>query len=430
MLDNNTILIANIICWFLVTFRFYKKRKRVDSAVFLLSTFFVYSICSYLYFNYEYNGNKYINITIFPLVYLFLMILLTMSPVLRFNIAKIQDFPTNHFKILDFISWTFIICMVIKLPFDMEHIQEGLMRIMLDDGGNLYTDVMNEGRHSKGAYVISSIPTIFVNISVEIITLIAYYNLYKKRRFYLTCALFVSILLTPIGSIANGQRGGAFDVIIVCIGTYFLFAPILGEKIRKVAKKVGIVALCCIMVPIVAITYSRFGSRGEDAMEQSIYSYMGQQNINFDLYAFDNNGLRYGDRVFPLFKKILGFENVPNDFWERRSKYPNLKINDEVFIGYIGDFLLDYGPWISTLIFLIFTYTFLKMTYIRGRECHFYQLLAIQFVLTLGLQGGLKLYPFADAFALKLFSFGLLYQYLKIFSKNSKIHNTQLNLTA
>lgn len=424
MSGNNIILILNIICWAIVTVQFYKNRKIIDSAVFLLITFLIYSICSYLTFNYEYSNFRGDKLSVLPLIYLFLMILVTMSPILKFNIAKIKYFPCKNYHFLDLLCWIFIICMAIKLPFDMAHIREGIIRIMMDQGGELYTDIMNEGKNSGGSYVISSLPSIYVNITIEIITLIAFFNLYKKRRPKFTTIILLSIALAPLGSIANGQRGGAFDVIIILIGTYFLFAPILDKKIKKIAKKAGIVLLACLMVPIVALTISRFGSRGENAAEQSVYSYMGQQNINFDLYAFDNNGLRYGDRVFPLFKKMIGFDNVPNDFWERRQKYPNLKINDEVFIGYIGDFLLDFGPLVSTCLFIIFSMAFVKMTIIKGHKFYFHQLLVIQFVLTLGLQGGLKLYPFADAFALKIIAFALLYIYLILFRNKSYYTNT------
>ena len=348
-----------------------------------------------------------------------------MSPILRFNIQKIETFPDPPFKVLDILVWGFIICMIIKLPSDLMRIQDGISTIMLDQGRELYSDVMNESQIKGGAYIISSLPTIYTNLTTEIILLIAFYNFYKKRKKKLTTAVLIALAFTPFSSLANGQRGGAFDVIIIAIGTYFLFAPLLENKIRRIAKITGIVFLVGVLVPTVALTKSRFGSRDYSVLD-SVYSYMGQQNLNFDIYAFDNNGLRYGDRVFPLFKKMLGFEDVPDDFWQRRKKYPKLKINDEVFIGYIGDFLLDFGPWISTILFVVFTSIFLSLTKLRHKKCEFYQLLVIQFVLTLGLQGGLKLYPFADTFGLKIFSFGLLYIYLKLYKQNKLNHRIVL----
>ncbi|WP_106830936.1 O-antigen polymerase [Parabacteroides pacaensis] len=424
-MPSNQALILNIVIWGLTLILFYRRRKPIDSAVFLLSTFFIFSVCSYLIYNVPYGGFRGERITLLPLLYLYVMIMLTMSPILRFNIQKIETFPDPPFKVLDILVWGFIICMIIKLPSDLMRIQDGISTIMLDQGRELYSDVMNESRINGGAYIISSLPTIYTNLTTEIILLIAFYNFYKKRKKKLTTVVLIALAFTPFSSLANGQRGGAFDVIIIAIGTYFLFAPLLENKIRRIAKITGIVFLVGVLVPTVALTKSRFGS-SDNFVLNSVYSYMGQQNLNFDIYAFDNNGLRYGDRVFPLFKKMLGFEDVPDDFWQRRKKYPNLKINDEVFIGYIGDFLLDFGPWISTILFIVFTSIFLSLTKLRHRKCEFYQLLVIQFVLTLGLQGGLKLYPFADTFGLKIFSFGLLYIYLKLYKQNKLNHRIVL----
>jgi len=417
MFQSNQILIFNIIGWAITLYVFYKKRKSVDSAVFLISTFVLYAVCSLLTYNFEYSSFHGKELSIWPLFYLYIILLYTLSPVLRFNVKKVREFPHPPYGILDLMSWIFVICMIIKLPSEITHLQSGLTAIMADQGSDVYSEGMAHSRTSGGAYSLTSLPSIYVNITMEVMFLIAFYNLLKKRQIKLTITLFICFAIMPLGSIANGQRGGTFDVLIMILGTYFLFAPILESKIRGIVNKIGILVIFLLLIPIVALTNSRFGDR-EGSSEQSVYSYMGQQNLNFDIYAFDNNGLRNGDRVFPLFKKMLGFENVPNDFWERRKKYPHLKINDEVFIGYVGDFLLDFGPVVSTLLFILFTSIFLKLTKVKDKRCPFYKLLGIQFVLTLGLQGGLKLYPFADTFALKIFIFGLLYIYL-VLNKNS-----------
>lgn len=421
MTNGNEILAMNIVLWVLTLIIFFKKRHSIDSAIFLISTFTIYAICSLLTYNFKYSLFHGKELSIWPLLYLYAMIMYTMSPVLRFNIKKIEYFPNPPYKLIDILTWAFILCIIIKLPSDIMHLRTGLIAVLSDAGGELYSKVMNQSQSGSGAYLIASLPSIYVNTTMEIMFLIAFYNLFKKRKKKLTVVLFLSFTVLPLGSIANGQRGGAFDVLIMALGTYFLFLPIIESKVKRVVTKIGIVVVILFLIPIIALTNSRFGSR-VGSSEQSVYSYMGQQNLNFDIYAFDNNGIRYGDRVFPLFKKMVGFENVPNDFWERRVKYPNLKINDEVFIGYIGDFLLDFGPVVSTLLFIIFTTINLKLLQIKDRRCQFHKLLVIQFLLTLGLQGGLKLYPFADTYALKIFTFSLLYIYLIINQKTSNIN--------
>lgn len=347
------------------------------------------------------------------------MIILTMYPVLRFNITKIRNFPDPPYKILDSIALIYVICMIVKLPHDVTHVTSGITYIMMDMGGDLYNKSLMVGQANE-AGVISSIPTIYINITTEIVILIVYYNIKKIRRKLLTVGAIIALIISPLGSIANGQRTGIFDTLIVAIGTYFLFAPVFTVNIRKTINKIGIVVVIMLCIPVVALTQSRF-SKGGRSVEYSLASYMGQENLNFDLYAFDNNGIRYGDRVFPLFKKFLGYKNVPSDFWERRDKYSQLKINDEVFIGYVGDFLLDFGPLVSTIMFLIFAFVCCRLTKAKNGRLRFYQLLLIQYILTIGLQGGLRLFPFADNYGLKIIAYGLLYVYLFLYDKRPKI---------
>jgi hypothetical protein len=128
----------------------------------------------------------------------------------------------------------------------------------------------------------------------------------------------------------------------------------------------------------------------------TIYYYGGQENLYFNKYGLDNGGIRYGDRTFPLFKRILGFENVPKNFMERRDKYPHLKISDEVFYTFVGDFTIDFGPIIATFIFLFFTLFVVINTKIRNGIIRFHQLILLHFVMSVCMLGGLKLYPFSD----------------------------------
>ena len=124
--------------------------------------------------------------------------------------------------------------------------------------------------------------------------------------------------------------------------------------------------------------------------------YLGQQNLFFNSYGLDNNGIRYGDRTVPLFKRMLGFDGVPNNFHERREKYPNLRINDEVFVGFAGDWVLDFGPYIAPLLFVAFSGVVLLGSRVRDGIIRFHQLVLLHFVMTVGMLGGIKLYPYSD----------------------------------
>jgi hypothetical protein len=142
------------------------------------------------------------------------------------------------------------------------------------------------------------------------------------------------------------------------------------------------------------------------------------ENLNFNNYGLDDGGIRYGDRTFPLFKRMLGFDNVPHNFWERRDKYPNLKVNDEVFISFVGDFTLDFGPFIAPLIFILFTFFILNLTRIRNGRILFHQLILVHFVMCVCMQGGMKLFSFSDLANLRIIVCFIAYIFFRFDSEN------------
>ena len=154
-------------------------------------------------------------------------------------------------------------------------------------------------------------------------------------------------------------------------------------------------------------------------------SYTGQNILNFNTYAFDNNGIRYGDRTIPLFKKLFLFEDVPDNFIERRQKYPNLKINDEKFVTYIGDFVLDFGPLIAFLIISLFSIFVNTMTKIRGLSYPFYKLILLHFLLSIIAQG-IFLYRYADISG-NLVAIFYFFMFMFLWFYNSLKHQHKLN---
>ena len=98
-------------------------------------------------------------------------------------------------------------------------------------------------------------------------------------------------------------------MIVACIITYFALKKFIPSNINKLLLKISTLGLMLLCIPYYFLTVSRFSDISE-SMLSAIYSYTGQGNLNFNLYALNNNGLRYGDRIVPMFKKMLGFQNV------------------------------------------------------------------------------------------------------------------------
>ena len=425
LISISYIALYSIIWW--LTFRYYVKNRgliRTGGVVILL--FCIYSTASVLLYLDTGRGLQFssYDLSLFPLLYLYTMIIISMYPLIKFDANKVKTLKSNNYIVIDSIAVIFIISSLLNIPSIVTNIQSGLSMILAQSAGGLdiYNDTVSQGMDELGNRSISNIPSILINVLTNIAILIFCFNVATRRRRKMTFILLFSLAVIPFYHLSRAQRGPALEVPLVLVASFLLFWPWYSDMLRRKAIILLICGAISFCIPFFAISHSRF-DRSEGGINSSFLSYIGQENLNFDIYAFDNGGLRYGDRCFPMFKEILGFENVPKSFWERRLKYPNLRINDEVFIGYVGDFCLDFGPYIPPIIFILFCILFTKGTRIRNGCISFSQLLILQFLIVLGVNGGMKLFPFADLNGLQLIAIVLVYYASKIKIKSNFSNN-------
>ncbi len=411
-----------LVAWIITFVYFYRKKRMFDSGNVLILSFVVYACSSIMLLNDLGRGSEFHgkSLSLLPLIYLYVTIMISISPVLAYNQNKVNSIRKIGFFTIDSISWIFLVAAVIQIPINFVHIREGLTTILMDSAGGLdiYRETMEESQELLGDGTISNLPSIIVNVLTEIVVLIVFFNIAIGRKEKFNYVLLVLICILPFSHLANSQRGPAISIVLTILVTYFALNRFYPPKFVKYAKTSCMLLAVLLVIPFMAITHSRF-DRSEGGFESSIYSYVGQENVNFNLYAFDNNGLRYGDRVCPLFKRMLGFDNVPTSFWDRRAKYQHLKINDEVFIGYVGDLCLDFGPIVTFLLLLIMSLSIRHGSKIHDGNISFDKLLLLQFIMVMAIQGGMKLFPFADGSGLKIIAYLLTYICLKIEYNNS-----------
>ena len=396
---SNINIVIFVTAWIVTIIAYQRKRKHIDTGSVILFSYLLYSIMSLILYNIPDNTfNTFNSIQIFPFIYLYLMLMLATMPILKYDDNKINEIQKPNTVLLNTVSIIFIAASLVHLPNIISDFVGGLTKLLINSSGgqDLYelgmvdADKIGDGNISNLGAIISSAMSGIGTL------LLLYFLTQKKSNKLILIGLFLSNIVGILTSISRGQRGGVVETLLVMIITYFALRKFIPTKINKRVKIIGISLIIIVAIPVIALTNSRFGEGGGDRSEMSFYSYVGQENLYFNNYGLDDGGIRYGDRTFPLFKQMLGFDNVPNNFMERRQKYPNLKINDEVFITFVGDFTLDFGPVIALLIFIIFTLFVLKKTRIRNGRILFHQLILIHSVMSVCMLGGMKLYSFSD----------------------------------
>lgn len=391
--EHNLYLYA---CAWLVTFVAYQaRRRRFDAGSVLLASYFAYSIASLLLFRSEYF--PFDPIRLFPFVYLFLMLMVAFSPVLRYDPSKIDGIrkPANIFLLP--VCAVFIIASIAQLPAIVSGFAVSIVRLITTPTGglDLYNEAMSES-YSLGDGSISNLASIISNAYGNFgVLLLFYYLTLEKQSKLIVVGLVISCLAGIVQNVTLGQRGPIQEAMFAFVITYFALRRFYTPAVNRAVKLVGLGTVIAASIPLVYLTVSRFGDM-QDGPVVSTYFYVGQQNLFFNNYGLDNNGIRYGDRTVPLFKRMVGMEDIPKNFWERRDKYPGLHISDEVFIGFVGDFTLDYGPLIPPLLFAYLATLVVYLTRVRNGTMQFHQLILLHFVMSVCMLGGIKLYPFSD----------------------------------
>ena len=179
-------------------------------------------------------------------------------------------------------------------------------------------------------------------------------------------------------------------------------------------------------IPFIALTISRF-SLSQEGTTGSTLSYLGQANLNFNLYCLDAGGTRHGDRVVRGFKSVLGMETT-NSTRDTREKYYNMKIDDRVFYTYVGDFVLDFGLILATFILLAYAFIVNSVTLLRGHTIKFHQLLVLYFSLAISLKGSFYLFPYAYSGNQIIAAFFLMYIVFKFDCMNQSFRHSYLTI--
>ena len=418
VIESNYILSAFLIVLWVITLIWYqRKNKNFDAGSFIIVMYIIYAVFSIMTINDDSipQLTNYEPLTLFPYLYLYVMMMIALTPAIYHHTNSTDSIEYPQSNILRIIATIIIVVAILNLPGIVSDFRNGLMSIFTDAeaGKKAYMEQIDNASNVGGA--IRNIPAILFNSFSDIsIFLLFYFMTMSKKNHKIIYGLLFANVINLIMPVMRGQRSGVALAFLTIICGYFLFKQYLSKRLNKVIKKIGIVFIAIITLPVAAITISRFGSE-KAGVATFINWYIGQGNIYFNNHALDDNGLRYGDRTLNLFKRLVDSKTSMN-YVERREIYSKLKINDEVFSTFVGDFTIDFGPFFAVIIFIVFNfcviYSFQKNK-TNNNKIKLHQLLLLYFTVCISAQGGMYLFSYSDTRNLNIIVLALLYYYLK-----------------
>lgn len=420
MREGSIWIIIYAIAWIMFYFVLYKKIKKFGISSLIILTYIIYAICSLLLYNSNVLSGNYRTLELFPYIYLFGMLVLSLLPAIQYDREQIIKIKSPNTFVLNGFSILFILISIILLPNYLSSIQKGINLIIFDPygGADLYKDTHDIGAVKR---TFMDIPFVIFSMFSYIAVLVFFYYLtIPKSNKTLMFGLSISMIVNLLAPISRGLRTETVLMLFAIVSSFFLMKKWIPEKRRKKISLVGISLISGVVFLLVVLTISRIVSRDID-VRGSMVEYVGQANLNFNNYGLDAGGIRNGDRTCRIFKEIMMFDNVPNGPLQRRSKYQNLYIDDYYFYTFVGDFTIDFGPIIAVLIFVVTSFFFVKYTKSKHGTLSFSQLLILYLSILIPLQGGMYLFNYSDGGNYTLIAFAFMATAFSSFNKPVRI---------
>lgn len=387
--------------------------RRIDGGTTIIASYCLYSFCALFIMDSLWFVLYPIRpITLFPYIYLYVMLMIALSPALYFHTSRAETIEDPQTRLIDCLAVIIIVSGLCLLPEIYSNFGNGIVKLLVDSeaGKDAYQEQLSNVQDSGSK--VNNIAAVIFNAMSDIgVFLFFYYLSLKKKSIFMIVGLATSMVITILLPLMNGLRGSVIISVFTIVMSYFFMKRFLSSVVKTVARVLGTIFLSLVSLPIIAITFSRFGNGAIDLLLESLMWYIGQGSIYFNSYALDPGGSRYGDRVFNLFKRLID-PSTPANYEERRAKYPNLELDDNLFSTFVGDFCVDLGPVIAFALFVVFNFFVLYMIRHKGTTIKLHQMILLYFSMCVCMQGGMALFSFSDTGNLRIIVFALIYVYL------------------
>lgn len=412
IISDNILAFGYLALWVLTFCWYHHIKKQIDAGTAIIGMYIIYAFFSILIINDNLFSIAFDQLHVLPYIYLYLMMMIALSPIIVNHTNSVNKIENPNSQILSFIGWSIFICSILMLPGMISNSSNGITDIIIDSsaGKEAYSE-QTEAVAASGSK-INNLFAIVYNTLSDLPAFILFYSLtQKKQNPYLTLALIITLIIGLYTPLSTGQRGGAISCILTILGAYMLFRQYISKKINRIILLTGITGILIVSIPVIAITKSRFNTE-QGGATGFVNWYIGQGSLYFNNYGLDNGGIRHGDRTMNMFKRIID-PDTPKNYVERRDKNRYLKIDDNFFTTFVGDFTLDFGPFVPIFIFICFNGTIILLTRPKGNKLKLYQVLILYLTVCINLQGGMTLYSYSDLGSMRLITFVMLYSYLR-----------------
>lgn len=381
------------------------KYRAVNVSVTCLSLYFISALTSLFFFYnslYDYRG-----ITIEPIIYIIVCILITMIPIFSYDNHSGKTLYEND-SAKRFVYVTLCIISIIAIePFLENLIHLRSITGNMEATADIYA-ARAEGDNSKSEY-LSWIGRKFfwINFLIrDIIPLLLFYYIlkWKKVNKYIIVGTSMAILNPILHGFALGGRSTIINTVFYLVFVYMLFRPYLSLSQKKNIDRFLLCLGGVVIFAISVLTIVRFASQEHSVdIWTWVTLYTGEGVLNFSSDLWPLSKTCNGDNTFLMIRYFLGLTDSI-DIESIRATRDLLGVRNMVFYTYLGTIYYDFNK-VGTVLYCAF-FSFLFYVSCKSKD-NTYKLSQLATLSILGkvVMMGVMFYPYTlwnDQFSLLL----------------------------
>ena len=305
---------------------------------------------------------KYEKLSILPYVFLFICFCISLFPIVKCQKRMENSLPCVTFGLFDKIIWVFILLSLIPFYENLRYVISSYGAIDTSGLADMYNDKMyGDGIKVTWLSSLGMIGNSLDGVFIQLLVFIPFYFLTRKKiNKYLLLFSFLPVLNHVLFQLASSGRGFATQFFLDAVFLILLFRKQIPSTRFKKLKLVSLVVIPCFFLLLSILTLAR-GNSSNKGVETSITVgyYVAKSHLDFNESLWNIRKHTEGDNSFGFVKDLIGLD-VPKDknaYWN----YSKTGIIPSLFYTYIGDWYMDFGPLITIVLFLIWSFVFLKI---------------------------------------------------------------------
>lgn len=385
MSDAILYLGINFLLYLFLLIIYQKKKRTFDIGTFILLTWTIASAGSIWYYTKPLTHIFYPNITLLPLIYIYIINLIIFCPFLKVNYTHLKAVNTYNLNNVLYYLSIFLGALSV-LPF--LNLLYDLTQVSLSS--TFLAEMYSAEEDRANLLFLPQIKPLYSIIRhfPGFIIFLFFYNLtLKRKRTIVIFLLAISVLMFLLMAMLSGSRGGMLASLVQIFFFAFFMKSMFNPVIFRKLVRFSIFILAMIVIGISAISISRLGYSHEKGkknitMDTWIAQYAGEGMIRFDDTVWNNDYQLNGYQTLPVVYYL--FDKDVKDF-DKITDRNERKCHEivTVFYTYIGDLYLDFGRYGTILAALILMYVINTLIKVKNYRISLYRLIILNWFFVL-----------------------------------------------